>query len=409
MPRILGDWIKSYLDYTAGTEAPRMMHFYVAVSTLAGALRRHVWVDMRRFKWFPNFYIALVAPPGIISKTTTMDHGIDLLKKVPGIRFGPDVITWEALVKKFAESLEEFRYTDAGGDLFIPQSALTLASGEWGNLIDPHNKAMVNLYIALWDGRAAFDKETKMSGNDAINAPWINMIGCTTPHWIADNFPASMIGGGFTSRCIFVYADQKEQLIPWPDEAVDTRHEDLAAALVADLEYIAANVIGPMELTPAARDWGREWYQNLWTVVARQASDEQLQGYIARKQGHLVKLAMILSIARDDSRIITDEHLRLAEIMLKEAEATVAHVFAKIGRSQQSEHADRLVEFVKRHGPIAYKVAFRHVIAHFPDAREFEGVLKGLMDAGILKFASGTAMITPDAKLIYCGGDGPVA
>lgn len=401
MARVLADWIKSYLSYTEGTETPRMMHFFVGVSALAGALRRHVWLDMIRFKWYPNFYIILVAPPGVISKTTTMDHGLDLLKAVPDIKFGPDVITWEGLTKKFAESMEEFLFEDE----YVPQSAMTLASGELGNLINPLNKDMVNLYISLWDGRAGFEKETKVSGNDSISAPWINMIGCTTPHWINDNFPAAMIGGGFVSRCIFIYAEDKDKLITWPDEEVRDDHRDLRASLIADLEHISQNLIGPITLTPEAREWGRAWYNTLWNETAKSASTQQLQGYLARKQGHLVKLAMVLSVSVSDSLVITVENLQLADIMLKEVEKDAAKVFGQIGQSLQATNSNRLVEFVKRYGEVSYAAAYRYVIPYFPDAREFEGILKGLIAAGLLKFKLPSADAEKaEPTLIYTGG-----
>ncbi|TXH42236.1 MAG: hypothetical protein E6Q97_36170, partial [Desulfurellales bacterium] len=70
MTRQLKDWLATYLDYTEGTEAPRVMHFWAGVSAIASVLRRRVWIDMTRFQWYPNFYIIFVAPPGIISKTT---------------------------------------------------------------------------------------------------------------------------------------------------------------------------------------------------------------------------------------------------------------------------------------------------------------------------------------------------
>jgi hypothetical protein len=375
-----------------------MMHFYVGVSTLAGAIRKRLWVDMTRFKWIPNFYIILVAPPGIISKTTTMDYGMDLLKQVPGIKFGPDVITWQALVKRFAEAMEEFKYED----MYIPMSPLTLASGELGNLINPIDKDMVNLYISLWDGRAGFEKETKMSGNDSINSPYINMVGCTTPHWIADNFPESMIGGGFTSRCIFVYGDKKESLIAWPDEKIHATHDDLKAALIADLEYIATNLSGPMTLTSEARDWGRKWYENLWTVIAPAAAEGQVQGYLARKQGHLVKLGMILSVSESDTLEVTERHLQLAEVMLNEAEKTSGHVFSKIGRSDAANHLDMVLEFVKRHGRVSYAATLKHAIAHFPDARDFEGGLAALVRSGQVRLDFGGQTDISKAVLVYC-------
>ena len=45
MTRKLDDWIRAYIRYTQGTEAPRIMHFFAAVTVIGGALRRKVWID----------------------------------------------------------------------------------------------------------------------------------------------------------------------------------------------------------------------------------------------------------------------------------------------------------------------------------------------------------------------------
>lgn len=381
MGRLLKDWVKSYLEYAEGTEAPRMMHFWCGVSAVAGALRRRVWLDMKRFQWYPNFYIILVAPPGIISKTTTMGIGMDLLRRVPGIRFGPDVVTWQALVKTFAEAGEMFQY----GEELIPMSAITIASGELGNLINPQDRDMVNLYISLWDGAKGFEKVTKMSGSDKIHAPWINMIGCTTPHWIADNMPAATIGGGFTSRCVFVYGDKKESFIAYPDTAARPDLLERAADLVADLEYISVNLIGPMRLTPEARKWGEEWYQNLWTVEYKNIEDDRLEGYLSRKQSHVHKLAMILSASAGDSMLIEAEHLQIAVAMLSATEKDLPLVFSRIGRSEDSMQAERLLAFIERSSPVPYAVAYRYIYTYFPSFRDFEGVMTGLIRSGQIR------------------------
>ncbi len=384
------------MDYTNGTEAPRIMHFWCAVSAIAGVLRRKVWIDMKRFQWYPNFYIILVAPPGVISKTTTMDMSMDLLKQVPGINFGPDVVTWQALVSKFAEAKEEFPY----GEEFIPMSPLTLASGEFGNLINPLDKDMVNLYITLWDGRKSFEKVTKMSGNDTISAPWINMIGCTTPHWIADNMPAATIGGGFTSRCIFVYGERKENFIAYPDEFTKSDFEEYQRQLVADLEYMSVNLTGPFTITEEARVWGREWYQKLWEGVHTDGDNSQLDGYLARKQTHMHKLAMVLSASRGDDMQITLEDLVAADRFLTATEKDLGKVFSRIGRSEDSLQAERFISFVKRHGEIPYEKAYQHIHSYFPDFRDFEGMLDGAIRSGMVKLAFvGTPRMGADGKM----------
>ena len=376
--RQLGHWIHEYVKYASFSEAPRQMHFWSGVSAVAGALRRKVWIDQVYFKWYPSFYIIFVAPPGIVSKSTTADISMSLLRKIPGINFGPDVVTWQALVTAFAASAEQFEYRGE----WHTMSALTLLSSELGNLINPHDKEMINLLITLWDGRDRLDKVTKMSGNDSIDSPWINLLGCTTPHWMADNMPAAIVGGGFTSRCIFVYAEQKEKYIAYPGFNVPRDIEARRQALLHDLEHIALNLCGEYTLAADAVAWGEAWYQALWSNPPAKLDDAQYAGYLARKQTHVHKLAMVLAASQRDEMVITQEDLQMADIMMTETEADMEKVFSRIGKSETSLQVDRLIDFIRRRRDVRYEEALRLVQAQFPDLRDFEGVLAGIIKAG---------------------------
>ena len=245
------DWIDAYLRYASVTEAPRRMHYWSAVGTVAGCLRRRVWLDQKRFSWYPSFYIIFVAPPGVVAKSTTIDISTDLLKQVPGIKFGPNAITWQALVSAFAAASEAFEYQGE----WHPMSPLTLVASELGSLLNLQDKDMVNLLIELWDGKRSYEKITKMSGNDTVEAPWVNLQAGTTPHWIADNMPQAMIGGGLSSRCIFVYADKKEKYVAYVDEQVNSGDDELRVKLIHDLEQISM-MTGPFSMTANARTSG---------------------------------------------------------------------------------------------------------------------------------------------------------
>ena len=357
------------------------MHAFAGVGAIAGALRRKVWIDMKAFRWSPNFFIVFVAPPGIVSKSTTADLSMDLLRQVPGIKFGPDVVTWPALVTAFASSCESFQY----GEEWVPMSPLTLVASELGNLINPQDKDMVNLYINLWDGRKQLEKITKNSGTDIVEAPWINMLGCTTPHWIADNMPAATVGGGFTSRCIFVYADKKENRRAYPDEFTPPDFEERKASLVRDLEHISVNLVGNYNISAEARVWGREWYDRVWDTRPAHLEDDRLDGYLARKQTHMHKLAMVIAASCKDELEITREDLMLADIMLTESEGALEKVFSRIGKSETSLQTDRLVAYIQRRKSVPYQEAYRMIHSHFPDFKEFESILSGVIRAGYVK------------------------
>ena len=393
MTRHHSDWLAAFMDYASYGEAPHHLYFWSGVSAVAGALRRKVWIDQAYFKWHPNFYIVLVAPPGIVSKSTTAGISMNLLRQVPGIRFGPDVVTWPALIGAFAESTEGF---EVNGELHI-MSALTLESSEFGNLLNPQDKEMVDLLVALWDGKPGkFEKKTKHSGNDSVENPWINLIACTTPSWIAGNFPEYMIGGGFTSRCVFVYADQKAKFVAYPGLRVPRDLKQLEAKLVEDLTHISM-LAGEMRLTPAALEWGESWYHKHYTVRSANLDDDRFGGYIARKQTHIHKLAMILSVANGDSLWITDEHLQIADQMVTDLEPDMQFVFSKIGKSDSALYAERLIWFVHSKGKVPYHEAYRYVHSYFPSMRDFEDILAGCLRAGYVKLEQSGGTMTLSA------------
>jgi hypothetical protein len=393
MTRQFPDWLSAFMDYASYGEAPRHMYFWSGVSAVAGALRRKVWIDQAYFKWFPNFYIVLVAPPGIVSKSTTAGIAMNLLRKVPGIRFGPDVVTWPALISAFAEATEGF---ELNSEVHV-MSALTLESSEFGNLLNPQDKDMVDLLVALWDGKpGTFEKKTKHSGNDSVENPWINLIACTTPSWIAGNFPEYMIGGGFTSRCVFVYADQKAKFVAYPGQTVPKNHTEMAAALVSDLEHISC-LAGEMQLTLEALRWGEAWYQKHYTVRNTSLDDDRFGGYIARKQTHIHKLAMVLSASTADDLKISAEHLAIADQMVSDLEPDMQFVFSKIGKSDNALYAERLIWFVHSKGRVPYHEAYRYVHSYFPSMRDFEDILAGCLRAGYIKLEQSGGTMTLSA------------
>lgn len=373
------DFLQAYIDYASFSEAPKRMHAWSGVAAIAGALRRRVWIDMKYFTWTPGFYIIMVAPPGIVSKSTTINIAARLLRQVPGINFGPDCITWPALVVAFSECSESF---EINGE-FYAQSALTLVSSELGNLVNPADRDMIDLLVNLWDSQqGAFKKATKGSGKDVVENPWINLIACTTPSWIAGNFPEYVIGGGFTSRCMFVYAEVKDKFVAYPHLHVPADLKEKERKLVQDLERISM-LAGEYKLTPGALKYGEEWYETHYNGgAAKWLQDDRFAGYLARKQTHIHKTAIVLAAAQRDELIITAEDLATANHMVTDLEQDLPKVFAKIGRTEESIQAERFIKHVQINGPISYETAYQYIHMHFPQSRDFEGIVTGAIKSG---------------------------
>ena len=297
MARYFPHWLKAYIEYTKASEAPTAFHFWTGVSTLAGALERHVWQEQYLFQWIPNFYIVLVAPAGIATKSTTLNLGMGLLEQVDGINFGPESGSWQGLGDALASSTEYFKVPGQQADEI--QSAVTVAASELGTFLRPDDKHAVSFLTDAWDGRKRkFNHQTKHSGSIEIKRPCLNIIGATTPSWLQRNVPENMIRDGLLSRVVFVYGESKRQLVSLPSKTIKSKEFYVMERKLVDNLTIIANLVGEYKFCDEIqkeKGWMDTWYSKHHQSRAVHLASDRYGGYLARKQTHLVKLAMILA------------------------------------------------------------------------------------------------------------------
>lgn len=350
MARHFTNWIDAYVEHTRLAEAPTVFHFWTAVSSIAGALRRRVWIDQLHFKWFANFYIVLVAPAGIIAKSTSIGPGMRILSKVPDITMGPRSVTWQRLAQTLAAASQEVTIP-LPNDKFdiVTMSPVTIALSELGTFLKTDDRTMMDVLTDLWDSpEGVWTHSTITSGETNIENPWVNILACTVPSWIRDNFPERMIGGGFASRVLFIYADQKRSLIPYPSLLVEAaNYKSMESKLIEDLTEIS-KLKGPYTLTADAVKWGIEWYKKHWTNERplHMASD-RYSAYIARKQTHMHKLSIVLAAARRNDLIIDRSDLEEALALIESIEPSMQKVFDSVGQVNEARRLNEMIQFVR--------------------------------------------------------------
>lgn len=380
--RKFSSWLDGYLEFTRPTEAPEAFNYWVAVWTLGGALRRKVFIDMGHFQWIPNFYVFLVAPPGIVNKSTCLNIGASMLRDIPGINFGPEALTWQALVESLGKSREEIPIQLNGEQMFFPMSCVSISAGELGTLIEPRNRDMIDALVSLWDGKVgAWEKWTKTSGSDIIINPFVNIASGTTPAWLAQNFPEELVGGGFTSRCVFVYGEEKRNLIAYPSRALPENFKRLRSDLVHDLELIST-LSGEFTITPAAFEYGERWYSDHYSQETKLELD-RFAGYRARKQTHIHKLAMIISAAERDDLVIDEDILKRAEAQVSAIEPSMKRVFESIGLEGPGRRLNLLVSVLHVFSRMTKEALFNRV-AFKMSSEEYDQAIVAGARAGIL-------------------------
>lgn len=379
-------WIRAYMHHTRASESPDAYHFWTAVGTIAGALRRRVWIDMRHFQWTPNFYIILVGPPGIASKSTTIRIGTSLLENVDGVHFGPQSMTWQSLTQTMEQSVEYVKYIDTKGvEQLQAMSPITCSVPELGTFLKMDDSALVDVLISMWDGQLEnWGHKTKSSGNIEIKNPWLNLLACTTPSWLEQHFPTSMIGGGLTSRIMFIYGDKKRHLVAYPDEHI---HEDdyygHRKSLIEDLQRIAL-LSGPYALSPAARKWGTEWYERLWSRRPTDMANDRYSGYISRKQTHIHKVALVLAAAQREQLVIEEQDLIEADVLLTSIEPHMIKVFESVGVVDESKHLANIIAHVRAYQWIEGNTLYSLLRNNITE-RDFKNALRIAVEQGLLQ------------------------
>lgn len=370
------DWLQDFVEYGSFGEANPEILWWSGVATVATALRRKVWVDQYYFEWTPNFYIIIVAPPGVVAKTTTIGTGLRLLRQVEGLTLAPSIVSWQRLIEYMGQNSEE---VDIPGKGPMNMCCVTLAISELGIFLDPKDRYQTDVLVDLWDGRRdMLDKQTKGNGNDHLENAWVTLVAGTTRAWIAENFTEYSLQGGLMSRMIFLYADKKHRLVALPKKNIPKDMKGLEKSLVDRLTKIA-NFAGEFVLTPKAEQWMEEWYAKVWSTTK-----EDSDGRVTRRQAHIVKTAMVISAARLEFPHVTEVHLQEAADALASAEEGSQSVFTLVGQSAITRAAQEIYDRVKVTGPKKESDLYRTYFFRKMSYSEYKEALASAMECNLV-------------------------
>lgn len=355
--RKLSDWLTSYMEYTNNSEPPPIYRQWVGISVIASVLQRKCFVTWEE-SIYPNMYIVLTGPSGKCRKGTAMRQGLPFITE-RGMKLAANSTTRESLIKQLRMSIDP--HTDSEGRLQM-HCSMTIFSEELTVFLGFNNKQLISDLTEWYDCAKRWKYETKHQGIDNIVNVWVNMIGATTPELVQATMPREAVGGGLTSRMIFVYAHRKGKVVVYP---IRTPEElELGKLLSIDLESISM-LSG--EFIPSTKFLERyaPWYEDLENNVP--FTDVRFSGYMERRATHLRKLSMILSASRSDDKIIREQDFDTALRILQSTERDMSRAFGGAGRAETSDVLFSVWTMIANSGQTTYSEilsAFRYDVSH---------------------------------------------
>lgn len=348
------------------------------------ALERKSYVSIWGDKLYLNFFIFLVAKPGI-GKTRAIDQARKVLHQVATegriIHLAPNKVTKE----KFVQIISTCAKTDFTVEEW-PFSALAVMADELSVFLAPGDKDLQNLLTELYDCPAHWSYKTVSRTPTEIDNAYVTMIGGITPSMIGQIFNAQSIGAGFTSRILFIYSDDKRKTSPFKlSTNPDSSH------LVEDLKKIH-EIRGGFELTEEAVSFAQKWYDDDMPPIPR---DSRFDAYNERRFAHWMKLGAVISAGRRDSKLVNLEDLQYAKELMLEAEEVMPLAFEQLGQNpmliaMRSVHRWMMIEYNTNGKQPIHEQRIRHKLLVDVAPNYLEATVQSLLTSGTIVHVTGT-------------------
>lgn len=332
-------WLDGFMAYTENTEPPATFRLWTGLCTLSATLGRKVWLPWER-DLYPNMYVVLCAPSGKARKGTAMHAGARFLHAL-GVRVAPNSVTREAMILSLEESADSFLI----GDTLHLHHSLTVFSSELSVFIGYNNLQLIADLTDLYDSPNHWEYKTKTKGSNVLEGVCLNILGATTPDLLQATLPKDAVGGGLTSRMVFVYEDRKAKSVIMPHKTQEELR--LAEELEHDLKEIAA-LAGAFKITQGFVECWANWYPTC------EAYDPfclpTLNPYLERRPTHLMKLACICSVARSNDLVIDVQDFEKAKGILTLTEHKMGRTFVSYGRNPSADLIQRIMTVMLQAG-----------------------------------------------------------
>lgn len=357
MSRLLENWITSYLEMVGETEPPQRFHLWSAITVIGALLGRKCTVQMGPEMFFPNLYTVLIGPPGV-RKGTAVKYINELMTEVSGTTQAPDAVTKEQLCAEM-ETAQAVENID--GEMLV-HSSLFIIAPELVVFIKENDHERLGYLCQLYDGLSKFEYKTKTSGCNFIVNPGLWLLGCTTPNWIEIAMKQLGVGGGMTSRTIFVYAAKKGNHIPVtrmkPFDPV------LRAKLINDLGVIK-QLAGSFSVSPAADKYYSDWYEGRYLETG--IDDARFASYWERLPSMVIKVAMIVAASKRGDMIVNDSDIINSIGMFENIHPEMPQAFGALGYNILGSQTEMMRNLLREKGQMAKSQIMHTLRMHLSD------------------------------------------
>jgi hypothetical protein len=411
MSRNFDNFLTAYESFTNNKFIPPQFNTWSALSVIAGALERKVWLPWDdSFAFYPNIYVLLVSLPGD-GKSVALNRAVELLREVSRRSGKLHILPNQVTEAKFIELMghgQSFVENSSGREVVILQNAGYYSASEASNSLRNIFGDFIACLTDFYDCPATWERATKKDGRTiGLRNVCMNILAGSTFDYLSKLVNDENIMGGFASRLIYVVSLNKEvedQQFQLGGGTAEMRGErrSIKEALIEDLTQIS-QLVGPMH---ADREFGaawEEWYPT-FERTRRKIESEKLQSVLARTNTNILKVAMLLSAAESNDRQLKLRHWQKAHELVTAISEKVPGIF----RQARANSTDRsptnipnIVVNALERGTLTTidQLCSKLIVLGYPKVQA-ENTIRALMDSGKIGFGNIVAGQVPRLQIL---------
>ena len=329
----MSDFVTDFMTYSEGALSPDIYRKWSAISLVAGACERRLWVKTGRLIGFVNLYVLLVGPPGVGKRIISDVKNLWREAKDPtgGKPFAvnPDNMTKASLLDTIAKA-KRSRLPPRGAPLNY--HSLLVAAEEFSVLLPSFDLEFIGVITSLWNNEE-FYEESRRTGTVRelkIEKPCLNIIGGAQPSYLTSVFPEDAWNTGLSRRMIMIYSGENHARdLFFEGESQDELRKQLLARLGQ-----MSQLYGQLDWVEDAKEHFRAWHMAGGPPTPVHS---KLTHYLSGRSQNVTKLAAVSCVSRGNPTEIQLVDIKRAIDWLCEAEALMPDVFrAMIGKSDSS-------------------------------------------------------------------------
>ncbi len=393
------NWLNLLIEQHKELESPKSFWYWSGLATLSAVVKDQVYLDRAgAYKLYPNIYVMLHADSGL-KKGPPVALAKDLVTRVNNTRIISGRSSIQGVLKELGTA-----YSLPGGKVINKSVGFIVASEFSSSLVN--DPAAMTILTDLYDrqyNEGEYRSLLKME-TFQLKDPTLTMLVATNEAHFEDFVQGKDIKGGFIGR-MFVIAETEVQvlnslMVPLrnpPDRAKLIEHlkqieklagpfRPLGSRTQSDEYYIEKRTkFGQVFLTEAGKIYD-DWYEEFYVAI-RELPDKDTTGTVQRFGDSVLKVAMLLSLAKSCDLMITADSINEALIV---TEALIGNVRkATLGKRGKSDFADKkgmiIKELIIRPNYQATRTMMLKKYMMDIKATELDEIMKEFDEAGVIK------------------------